>query len=219
MPAAQARTVAAGGPGAPSPPISRSPAACPSEGVWRTPETLGAVHPGAVARCSTPPRPKLRRGQSARGLGVPRAVQGPIPGAGESVQTGRKRTSPGCPVHLNYGYLRRICYDNASQLSEYRIAHGRSTRPASAQRDASRSAASHRPQAARADPGAGRRRAGVEPEPGSYLESHPDELSVKQLATWCAVVCLELGLSERQAWSQDVNSLASPDAPAATPEW
>jgi HTH-type transcriptional regulator/antitoxin HipB len=53
----------------------------------------------------------------------------------------------------------------------------------------------------------------------SHLESHADELSVKQLLSWCAVVGLELGLAERQAWSQDVNSLAAPDAPAATPEW
>ncbi len=32
----------------------------------------------------------------------------------------------------------------------------------------------------------------------SHLESHADELSVKQLLTWCAVVGLELNLGERQ---------------------
>jgi HTH-type transcriptional regulator/antitoxin HipB len=31
----------------------------------------------------------------------------------------------------------------------------------------------------------------------SYLEQHPDELSFKQLLTWCAVVGLELQLGER----------------------
>lgn len=32
----------------------------------------------------------------------------------------------------------------------------------------------------------------------SHLEQHADELSVKQLLAWCAVVDLELHLSERQ---------------------
>lgn len=31
----------------------------------------------------------------------------------------------------------------------------------------------------------------------SYLELHPDELSLKQLLAWCAVVGLELRLGER----------------------
>lgn len=31
----------------------------------------------------------------------------------------------------------------------------------------------------------------------SYLEQHPDELSFKQLLSWCAAVGLELQLSER----------------------
>ena len=32
----------------------------------------------------------------------------------------------------------------------------------------------------------------------SHLEQHADEISVKQLIAWCAVVGLELHLSERQ---------------------
>jgi HTH-type transcriptional regulator/antitoxin HipB len=31
----------------------------------------------------------------------------------------------------------------------------------------------------------------------SHLEKHPDEISVKQLLSWCAVLQLELRLSER----------------------
>jgi HTH-type transcriptional regulator/antitoxin HipB len=31
----------------------------------------------------------------------------------------------------------------------------------------------------------------------SYLESHPEDLSVKQLLGWCAAVKLELSLGER----------------------
>lgn len=42
----------------------------------------------------------------------------------------------------------------------------------------------------------------------SHLEQHPDELSFKQLLTWCAVVGLELRLGERE----------SPDS-APTTEW
>jgi len=33
----------------------------------------------------------------------------------------------------------------------------------------------------------------------SHLEWHADELSFKQLLTWCAVLGLELNLGERQA--------------------
>ena len=42
----------------------------------------------------------------------------------------------------------------------------------------------------------------------SHLESHPDELSLKQLLGWCAVVGLDLQLAER-----DLSS------PTAAPEW
>lgn len=31
----------------------------------------------------------------------------------------------------------------------------------------------------------------------SHLERHPDEISLKQLLTWCAVIGLELRLGER----------------------
>ncbi len=33
----------------------------------------------------------------------------------------------------------------------------------------------------------------------SYLEQHPDELSVKQLLGWCATVGMELRLGERES--------------------
>lgn len=42
----------------------------------------------------------------------------------------------------------------------------------------------------------------------SYLEQHPDELSVKQLLGWCAAVGLELRVGARD-----------PAAPAADTEW
>ena len=56
----------------------------------------------------------------------------------------------------------------------------------------------------------------------SHLEGHAEELSVKQLLTWCAVVGLELSLSQRQgtapgtgeAQVQVQESLAAPP-----PEW
>ncbi|MEY4752137.1 MAG: hypothetical protein RIQ60_4351 [Pseudomonadota bacterium] len=47
----------------------------------------------------------------------------------------------------------------------------------------------------------------------SHLESHADELSLKQLLTWCAVVGLELSLAERPAG--DTSAPASTSAPAA----
>lgn len=49
----------------------------------------------------------------------------------------------------------------------------------------------------------------------SHLEGHADELSAKQLLTWCAVVGLELNLGERAAAPP-----SSPDPAArSTPEW
>jgi HTH-type transcriptional regulator/antitoxin HipB len=42
----------------------------------------------------------------------------------------------------------------------------------------------------------------------SHLEKHPDEISVKQLLSWCAVLGLELRLSERD-----------PSAASASTEW
>jgi len=32
----------------------------------------------------------------------------------------------------------------------------------------------------------------------SYLENHPDEISVRQLLSWCAAIGLELRLGERE---------------------
>ncbi len=56
----------------------------------------------------------------------------------------------------------------------------------------------------------------------SHLEGHADELSVKQLLTWCAVVGLELSLAQRQVL-QDPGSAPMPGSPAAPstppPEW
>jgi len=51
----------------------------------------------------------------------------------------------------------------------------------------------------------------------SHLEGHPDELSVKQLLIWCAVVGLELSAAERQA-----NTLQAGQSSIRTdtsPEW
>lgn len=63
----------------------------------------------------------------------------------------------------------------------------------------------------------------------SHLEAHADELSVKQLLTWCAVVGLELSLAPRQTTAAPVNEAKEADgthgaaqsgAPAdAPPEW
>ena len=39
----------------------------------------------------------------------------------------------------------------------------------------------------------------------SYLESHPDEISVKQLLSWCSALELELQLGERDT-SAAINS-------------
>jgi HTH-type transcriptional regulator/antitoxin HipB len=57
----------------------------------------------------------------------------------------------------------------------------------------------------------------------SHLEGHADELSVKQLMTWCAVVGLELSMAERQATVPEPSGPGTPSqpgCPAATlPEW
>lgn len=53
----------------------------------------------------------------------------------------------------------------------------------------------------------------------SHLESHADELSAKQLLTWCAVVGLELSLSERPAPDAAGVPPPNPAVAAPTPEW
>lgn len=59
----------------------------------------------------------------------------------------------------------------------------------------------------------------------SHLEGHADELSVRQLLTWCAVVGLELGVGERQTAASDADASTAPPAPGAPavpsepPEW
>lgn len=54
----------------------------------------------------------------------------------------------------------------------------------------------------------------------SHLEGHADELSVKQLLTWCAVVGLELGLAQRLAMAPETDGALVPGSTAATPsEW
>jgi HTH-type transcriptional regulator/antitoxin HipB len=54
----------------------------------------------------------------------------------------------------------------------------------------------------------------------SHLEGHADELSVKQLLTWCAVVGLELSLAQRPAMAHDPSASQAPGSAATTPpEW
>lgn len=54
----------------------------------------------------------------------------------------------------------------------------------------------------------------------SHLEGHADELSVRQLLIWCAVVGLELSLAERLALAPDAaGSQAQGSAASAPPEW
>ena len=54
----------------------------------------------------------------------------------------------------------------------------------------------------------------------SHLEGHADELSVKQLLTWCAVVGLELSLAQRLAMAPETGEAQAPGSAAATPpEW
>lgn len=50
----------------------------------------------------------------------------------------------------------------------------------------------------------------------SHLEGHADELSAKQLLTWCAVVGLELQLGERPTAGQPTPARATGLPPA---EW
>jgi HTH-type transcriptional regulator/antitoxin HipB len=54
----------------------------------------------------------------------------------------------------------------------------------------------------------------------SHLEGHADELSFKQLLTWCAVVGLELSLAHRLAKAPETGQAQAPGPAAATPpEW
>lgn len=54
----------------------------------------------------------------------------------------------------------------------------------------------------------------------SHLEGHADELSVKQLLTWCAVVGLELSLAQRLAMGPEVGGAQAPGSAATTPpDW
>lgn len=54
----------------------------------------------------------------------------------------------------------------------------------------------------------------------SHLEGHADELSVKQLLTWCAVVGLELSLAHRLANVPSPGGIQVPGpAPTTPPEW
>lgn len=54
----------------------------------------------------------------------------------------------------------------------------------------------------------------------SHLEGHANELSVKQLLTWCAVVGLELSLAQRQAMAPEPSGSQAHGSPAVTPpEW
>ena len=53
----------------------------------------------------------------------------------------------------------------------------------------------------------------------SHLEGHADELSVKQLLTWCAVVRLELSLAQRLAMAPEVSGAQAPGSASTPPEW
>lgn len=54
----------------------------------------------------------------------------------------------------------------------------------------------------------------------SHLEGHADELSVKQLLTWCAVVGLELSLAQRPDMATESSgSQAQGSATTTAPEW
>jgi HTH-type transcriptional regulator/antitoxin HipB len=54
----------------------------------------------------------------------------------------------------------------------------------------------------------------------SHLEGHADELSVKQLLTWCAVVGLELSLAQRLAMGPEAGVSGAPGSTATPPpEW
>ena len=54
----------------------------------------------------------------------------------------------------------------------------------------------------------------------SHLEGHADELSVKQLLTWCAVVGLELSLAQRLVMGPEPGVSRVPGSAATTPpEW
>lgn len=54
----------------------------------------------------------------------------------------------------------------------------------------------------------------------SHLEGHADELSVKQLLTWCAVVGLELSLAKRLAMAPETGGSQTQGSAATTPpEW
>ena len=54
----------------------------------------------------------------------------------------------------------------------------------------------------------------------SHLEGHADELSVKQLLTWCAVVGLDLSLAHRLAKAPETGEAQAPGSATATPpEW
>ena len=54
----------------------------------------------------------------------------------------------------------------------------------------------------------------------SHLEGHADELSVKQLLTWCAVVGLELSLPQRLAMGPEPGpSQARGPVTTTPPEW
>jgi HTH-type transcriptional regulator/antitoxin HipB len=51
----------------------------------------------------------------------------------------------------------------------------------------------------------------------SHLEGHADELSAKQLLTWCAVVGLELTMAERQTHTHQAGETG--DQTGTSPEW
>lgn len=54
----------------------------------------------------------------------------------------------------------------------------------------------------------------------SYLEKHPDEISVKQLLSWCSALALELRLGERDPSGASAGASADASAGASgSAEW
>ena len=51
----------------------------------------------------------------------------------------------------------------------------------------------------------------------SHLEGHADELSVRQLLTWCAVVGLELSLAQRPALAPEAAESQAQGSAGTTP--
>ncbi len=121
--------------------------------------------------------------------------------------------------NLKSGCMRNISFKDILHLSEYQIFMvDPSVQPliTSTQLGQFLRAARKRRGLTQAEVGA---RLGLSQNRVSHLEGHADELSVRQLLTWCAVVGLELGLGQRQIASSEPEAPAVSAGSAAPPEW